>query len=241
MARHKKTTDEKYSQTFATNLRALMETDPKTSQATLADGIGKSRQTISQYCNGESEPPFDTLVKIAKYFGVTTDWLLGASNDPAPKPSAVDTLGLSPAVIDGIMRVKQESQELIAHSKKVGLYDEPGTDPLSGLNIFLESTLGSALYDQVYWLKKEVEHEAHATPCDLELAHKDFYCKCGKTLGDSHVQHELVDILIEKHPELEGRIEVRFSSFKLSDRLDGIIKLLRRCLTQMSGYSKLVK
>ena len=80
MARHKKTTDEKYNQPFATRFRLLMNTKKRTSQAEIADAVGKSRQVISQYYNGESEPPFDTLVKIAQYFDVTVDYMIGATD-----------------------------------------------------------------------------------------------------------------------------------------------------------------
>ena len=45
---------------------------------------GKTRQTISQYVNGISEPGYDTRVIIAKYFNVTTDYLLGLSDIPNP-------------------------------------------------------------------------------------------------------------------------------------------------------------
>ena len=79
MARHKKSIDEKYNQPFATRFRLLMNTGKRTSQAEIAEAVGKSRQVISQYYNGESEPPYDTLVKIAQYFHVTVDYMIGAT------------------------------------------------------------------------------------------------------------------------------------------------------------------
>ena len=81
MARHKKTIDEKYRQAFATRFRELMEREPRTSQAEIADAIGKSRQVVSQYFNGESEPTFETLVKISDFFRVSTDYILGREDD----------------------------------------------------------------------------------------------------------------------------------------------------------------
>lgn len=103
MARHKKTTDEKYRQAFATRFRELMEREPRTSQAEIADAIGKSRQVVSQYFNGESEPTFETLVKIADFFRVSTDYLLGKpvpkSTDPSMQAAAAFT-GLSEDNLD---------------------------------------------------------------------------------------------------------------------------------------------
>lgn len=103
MARHKKTTDEKYRQAFATRFRELMEREPRTSQAEIAGAIGKSRQVVSQYFNGESEPTFETLVKIADFFRVSTDYLLGKpvpqSTDPSMQAAAAFT-GLSEDNLD---------------------------------------------------------------------------------------------------------------------------------------------
>ena len=61
---------------FARRLSSLMSERPVTTQAQLAEITGKSRQTISQYVNGTSEPPYDTLVVIADYFNVSIDYLL---------------------------------------------------------------------------------------------------------------------------------------------------------------------
>ena len=50
------------------------------SQPLLGKDFSVSRQTIGSWETGQREPDFDTLVKIAKYFNVTTDYLLGAED-----------------------------------------------------------------------------------------------------------------------------------------------------------------
>lgn len=64
---------------FSKRLRNLIETT-YTTQGKLGEHIGKTRQAVSQYISGISEPGYDTLVKIAGFFGVSTDYLLG--NEP---------------------------------------------------------------------------------------------------------------------------------------------------------------
>ena len=83
---------------FPAALRTLME-ERNTSQKDLAEYLGKTRQAISLYCNGESAPDLESLVKIAQYFDTSTDYLLGLTNDPSRDPSAIDELGLSPQAI----------------------------------------------------------------------------------------------------------------------------------------------
>ena len=55
----------------------LLRCDKDISQRTLSEEFGVTKQTISLWETGQREPDFDTLVKIAKYFNVTTDYLLG--------------------------------------------------------------------------------------------------------------------------------------------------------------------
>ena len=97
---------EKAKSPFATRLWRLMNGQQVTTQAQLAEITGKSRQTISQYVNGISEPGYDTLVKIAEHFQVSIDYLLGRTADPSMQTSAVDDLGLSPIVIEKIKSLK---------------------------------------------------------------------------------------------------------------------------------------
>lgn len=88
-----------YDKVFPSRLRKLMD-DNHISQQRLADYLGlKNRQSVAGYCNGRSTPDLESVVKIASFFSVSTDYLLGATDDPAPAPSAVDDLGLSPKAV----------------------------------------------------------------------------------------------------------------------------------------------
>jgi len=68
----------------------------------LATELGCNPKTISFYENGDREMPRGVLIKYADYFEVTTDFLLGRTNDPDPKPSAVDDLKLSKKAVEVI-------------------------------------------------------------------------------------------------------------------------------------------
>lgn len=51
------------------------------SQAELADRLGISRSAVSSYENGTRSPNHETLVKLATIFNVSTDYLLGRTNE----------------------------------------------------------------------------------------------------------------------------------------------------------------
>lgn len=60
-------------------LRKLME-DRQVKREDLAQAIGVSSVAIGQYYNGETLPTIDKLIKIANYFKVSTDYLLGKTD-----------------------------------------------------------------------------------------------------------------------------------------------------------------
>lgn len=53
----------------------------KMSQGDLGDLIGVSKMSISYYENGKKPPGRETLEKIAEYFNVSIDYLLGRSSE----------------------------------------------------------------------------------------------------------------------------------------------------------------
>jgi transcriptional regulator with XRE-family HTH domain len=59
--------------------------EKKMSQYEIADRLGFSRGQYANYEQGTREPDFSTLQKIADYFNVSTDYLLGRTDDPGTK------------------------------------------------------------------------------------------------------------------------------------------------------------
>ena len=74
---------------FGEKLKSL-RTSQKLTQQQLADRIGVAKSVVSYYESGDRYPSYDVLVKIAKIFHTTTDYLLDVSKD-----SVIDVTGLS--------------------------------------------------------------------------------------------------------------------------------------------------
>ena len=72
-----------YDSVFSSRLRSLIE-EKNISKQKLADEIGVSRQAISQYCDGSTVPNADKLLKIAEYFNVSLDYLVGNTESKTP-------------------------------------------------------------------------------------------------------------------------------------------------------------
>lgn len=94
---------ELYNSHFAATLRDLMEKNG-TTQKELADSVGVRPQTLSLYTTGETQPNVDKLLKIAEYFGVTTDYLItGTILEDIP---VREMLGLSERTVENMKLIK---------------------------------------------------------------------------------------------------------------------------------------
>lgn len=62
--------------TFVENLKKLRK-EKKLSQKEVADAIGVARSTYTQYELGDSQPAYEILKKLAEFFDVSVDYLLG--------------------------------------------------------------------------------------------------------------------------------------------------------------------
>lgn len=51
-------------------------------QSELAEIINTTRATISDYETEKTEPKKDVWIKLAEFFGVSTDYLMGKTNNP---------------------------------------------------------------------------------------------------------------------------------------------------------------
>lgn len=60
---------------------AALRREQKLRQEDLSQLLGVSRQTISNYEKGVRDPDSEMLIKIAKFFNVSTDYLLDLTDD----------------------------------------------------------------------------------------------------------------------------------------------------------------
>ena len=80
------------------------------SQAAFGNLVGASQQTVSRWVNGHVEPDIDQLIRCARIFGVSVDYLVGASDvsvavidtkkDPSPEERA-QAVEAAAAALDG--------------------------------------------------------------------------------------------------------------------------------------------
>lgn len=61
---------------FSERIKQLLK-DTNTSQATLAKAVGYTQRAVSKWVNGQAEPTATAVYLCAKYFGVSSDYLLG--------------------------------------------------------------------------------------------------------------------------------------------------------------------
>ncbi|WP_041274401.1 helix-turn-helix domain-containing protein [Desulforamulus reducens] len=64
-------------------------------QEQLAQQLGFTRGQVSNYEQGSREPDFETLKKIADFFKVTTDYMLGRTDDPTPVDKLIELSALA--------------------------------------------------------------------------------------------------------------------------------------------------
>lgn len=110
---------------FAIRLTNLLE-ENNVSQTSISNTIGITRQAISQYCNGGTTPNVEILIKIAKYFDVSSDYLIGLSDTPATDiddKAITEKTGLSYDAVNNLKSIKKntgsELDGLVDDSKKI--------------------------------------------------------------------------------------------------------------------------
>lgn len=142
-----------YYKAFPSRLRLLMSGDAgkikrTVSQQELADYLDlKARQSVSAYCDGSGQPSWENIVKIATYFGVSTDWLLGITDIETIKQdirSAQKTLGLSDRAVENLAKVAKAKRYPAAKfdSHRFG----------AALNLLLSSSALESIAESLYHL-----------------------------------------------------------------------------------------
>jgi len=96
-------------------LRALN----KVSQEQLAKALGVSRMRVSHYEVGRNVPDSDFVIKAAKYFNVSADYILGLSdvkNTDTDLQAICKELNLSEKAVENLRNTKEKAVDLMLGS-----------------------------------------------------------------------------------------------------------------------------
>lgn len=121
MEKQKKKQSPGYNKAFPSNLRKLIASSGKT-QRGLAAHLHKSAQAISYYCDGTSSPDWETIVQIANYFSVSTDYLLGLTPDDTPDQTVKSVClytGLSSLTVNFLHHETVENRATVSFYRKM--------------------------------------------------------------------------------------------------------------------------
>ncbi len=212
-----------YYKDFPTRLRTLLR-DTRTTQATLAEYLGIARQSVAAYCSGESTPSWEGIVKIARFFSCSSDYLLGLSeyHSRVSEEIRVADLGLSEEAVNKICTAALYLQEEpdSDFSEQPRYIKEAKCSSkrfIDGLSAFLETPFSSSILEDIVVIKQRVDHEKE------NLANYDFL--------------DSLYINVEKHPNylvLDGHEACNYL-LRASERK------FRMIMEKATGYRELEK
>lgn len=96
------------------NVKKLRKRD-RVSQQALANVLGVSQQSVNKYENHNVEPSIDTLKKMARYFNVSIDFIVGKTDEENSGENDYSMLNSEEfAVVENYRKLsKQEKQSLV--------------------------------------------------------------------------------------------------------------------------------
>ena len=108
----RKITDDALGKRFKDARLALPEGQNSTCAVSKATGIQQS--LISDLENGKDRNVgYQTIRKLALHYGVTSDWLMGLTDDPQIQPVATDELGLSAKAVNVLRTISPDEVSLV--------------------------------------------------------------------------------------------------------------------------------
>lgn len=202
-----------YNNPFPKRLRELM-TNSGTTQDALAEKIKKTRQTVSQYTNGVSEPGYDTLIKIADFFDVSIDYLLGRTltkTADTTKQAVMEYTGLSEVNVNSLHHMVENAQPTL------DLYTEENISYRDGCKPILDcfNDLFDALMEDRKTAEKAVDYY-------VRIRQKSGHW--GEYKDDEYYVGTETDVFPGIHKEKESNIIVEHSCVKIARIIEKKLK-----------------
>lgn len=218
MARNTNQTHSKEKEIFPTRLREIMK-EKGTTQKELGDVLEVKRQTISLYTQGQSKPDSDGLKKIADYFNISADWLLGISSTKSTNTNIkaiCEFTGLSDKAVEILEFLNKSTEQNKCNLISLLIEDAKPFD------LFFKEHYGEksfAIAEHKKIMKEYSEAHADVLECLWVLLDNPHYA-IRLFYGDEFLP---VDLL----PKLFGK-EERLCMFELQERILQFKKLIRK-------------
>ena len=130
---------------------AQLRNQKELSQYKLAELLGFSRGQVANYEQGTRQPDFDTLKKLAAFFNVTTDYLLGRTDDPRGTYLPPGAWPVGPMVRVPVLGVIRAGLPILADEHIDGWELAPADEVKDGRYFYLrvtgDSMIGSRIYE----------------------------------------------------------------------------------------------
>lgn len=186
--------------TFGERLRAL-RTEKGALQSDIATMLGVSGGSYSAY-EGGREPEYKKLVMLAKYFGVSTDYLVGASPLKNPEhQTVVDDLGLNEQSLDVLKKWR---------SKMIGDYidnkrEEPIEKDYSWMDILNMLISTEGFEELIIWIGKRI-HPYLRKELSMPITGSSFSGDFKYThVFEAVIQETLINLVLKMEKEILQR------------------------------------
>jgi len=144
--------------TFGERLK-LLRKKKKLSQQALSDRIGLNRATYARYETNDNQPDYDTLQKLADFFDVKIDYLLGRTNDTSPSNNNFMMVRESGAEY-------KTREELLLTSQDLNILEEMKKYPVFFNDLASDPTKIKKVIKMWEFYKKEIENDDDEEPED---------------------------------------------------------------------------
>jgi transcriptional regulator with XRE-family HTH domain len=193
---------------FPSRLRELRN-DAKLSQEQFSKEIGVTKSTISLYETGDNVPDIKTFTKIAEYFGVSFDFMLGKSESKIRENIDISKrLGLSDKAINVISNFDSEKQKILSTI----IENDKFREILSGINGVMKQ---KSVYDKYILGMVEIINEAddkHAMDIIVRLGELNDVVASISNLNES-----------TDYKVISTKVFIRSLRYELNNIFEGII------------------
>ena len=98
---------------FQTRMKELREAAGYKSQQAFADAFGVAQSTVGGWEAGKREPNYETTIRLALFFNVSIDYLLGYDEQKVQPPTDIDEGLLNQGLIDRLSSLTPEEQSKV--------------------------------------------------------------------------------------------------------------------------------